>query len=153
MTDSPKSRAQHKPRPKNRGQKPMIWIAGIGLLTLAVVNDALLPGEHGPLWRVLAAILAFLYLWWMSSLLFDLVFVWHRYIQGDAAHKFLRAHVQRADLSPKGDPPDDRPSAGPTTDLVPPTPVGAAPAQPRRWAAASAAQAAASDEHETSVGV
>ena len=35
----------------------------------------------GPLWPVLLALLAFLYLWWLAALLFDLVFVWHWYVR------------------------------------------------------------------------
>jgi len=35
----------------------------------------------GDLWPVFVASAVFLYLWWLVILLFDLVFVWHRYIR------------------------------------------------------------------------
>jgi hypothetical protein len=35
----------------------------------------------GPIWPVVLAGLIFLYLWWLAALLFDLTFVWHRYIR------------------------------------------------------------------------
>lgn len=38
-------------------------------------------GDLGPLWPVFVATLAFLYLWWLAALLFDLVFIWHLYIR------------------------------------------------------------------------
>jgi hypothetical protein len=34
-----------------------------------------------PLWPVLLAGAAFLYLWWLAALIFDLAFVWQRYIR------------------------------------------------------------------------
>jgi len=80
----------------------MVVLGGLGLCTLALVNAGRVS-HTGPLWRVFAAIAAFLYLWWLAALIFDLVFVWHRYIQSDASLRFLRAEVQRRDLSTHGD--------------------------------------------------
>jgi hypothetical protein len=94
----------------------------------ALANEFSATGEHGPLWRVLVAVLAFLYLWWLGSQLFDLVFVWHRYIQGDAAHRFLRDAVQRKDFNPKNDGPEEPPPRFP--DRVPPVaPSGGTPVE------------------------
>jgi hypothetical protein len=39
------------------------------------------PAAIGPLWPVFIAGLAFLYLWRLAALLFDLVFVWHLYVR------------------------------------------------------------------------
>jgi hypothetical protein len=115
-----------KRRGSGRGQKPMIWLAGAVLAAFAIANEVLATAEHGPLWRVFVGILAFLYLWWLSSLLFDLVFVWHLYIQGDAAHRFLREHVQKKSFRPKDDPPTEPPPPEPVT--VPPLrPSGGTP--------------------------
>jgi hypothetical protein len=112
-----------------RGQKPMIWLAGAVLVTFAIANEVRAQGiEHGPLWRMFAGIAAFLYLWWLSSLLFDLLFVWHRYIQGDAAHRFLREHVQKKSFSPRDDPPMEPPPPAPA--VIPPLrPSGGSPAR------------------------
>lgn len=113
-----------KSRPRSgRGQKPMIWLVGAMFAAFAIANEVQSTGDRGPLWRVLVAILAFLYLWWLSSLLFDLAFVWHRYIQGDAAHRFLRERVQRKDFNPKNDSPEEPPPSMPS-ELPPPGPSG-----------------------------
>ena len=37
------------------------------------------------IWPVLLASAAFFYLWWLTALLFDLTFVWQRYVRGSAA--------------------------------------------------------------------
>ena len=34
-----------------------------------------------PFWPVVLSAAAFLYLWWLAIILFDLTFVWHRYIR------------------------------------------------------------------------
>jgi len=100
------SESDHKPGRKipsssaSGNAKTMVLFGGALLIATAIANEALTPAPHGPLWRVIVAILAFLYLWWLASLLFDLVFVWQRYIQNDAAHRFLRTRVQRKNLKP-----------------------------------------------------
>jgi hypothetical protein len=48
-------------------------------------------GEPPPTRPLILAGGAFLYLWWLAILIFDLVFVWHRYIRFAAAPKILRA--------------------------------------------------------------
>ena len=44
-----------------------------------------------PLWPVILASLAFLYLWWLATLVFDLAFVWHRYIRNSVSNERLFA--------------------------------------------------------------
>ncbi|MEJ7873437.1 MAG: hypothetical protein WKF67_14360, partial [Rubrobacteraceae bacterium] len=44
-----------------------------------------LSTDVGSLWPFVLAILAFLYLWWLAALLFDLAFVWHLYIRRSKA--------------------------------------------------------------------
>ena len=89
----------------------MIWIGCAILFALALYNARHAPKDSGPLWHVFVGILACLYLWWLATLLFDLVFVWHRYIRHAVALKFLRTEVQRKDLVTKGNfPEDDNPS-------------------------------------------
>ncbi len=43
-----------------------------------------------PIWPVLLSGAAFLYLWWLSILIFDLAFVWHRYVRKGVALDRLR---------------------------------------------------------------
>jgi hypothetical protein len=108
------------------GQKRMIWTAGAILFALALLNHAQAGGaERGALWRVLLAIGGFLYLWWLASLLFDLVFVWHRYIQGDVALQFLRREVQSPHRASKEEPPPEDSPGGSTAVLPPTAPAGA----------------------------
>jgi hypothetical protein len=52
--------------------------------------------KHGDLWPLFLAGALFAYLWWLSALLFDLVFVWHRYIRRSGELKYLRGRVLAA---------------------------------------------------------
>jgi hypothetical protein len=45
-----------------------------------VVSTRFLDGKH-ELWQVFPAAAVFFYLWWLVALIFDLTFVWHRYIR------------------------------------------------------------------------
>jgi hypothetical protein len=109
-------------RRSGRAQKRMVWITGTALFLLALGNQVIAPAEHGALWRVLVAIIAFLYIWWLGSVLFDLVFIWHRYIEADAAHHFLRHQVQPENFLPKNDPPTDEAGPGRMARIPPSTP-------------------------------
>jgi hypothetical protein len=54
---------------------------------------ASLPKAHlelHQLWPVFLATAFFLYIWWLVALLFDLTFVWHRYIRFSGKGKYLR---------------------------------------------------------------
>ncbi|HWM90030.1 MAG TPA: hypothetical protein VN493_04630 [Thermoanaerobaculia bacterium] len=52
-----------------------------GALAVAYVVYYYIEGAHGKLWPIFVAGAVFLYLWWLAALLFDLTFVWHRYIR------------------------------------------------------------------------
>jgi hypothetical protein len=68
-------------RPK-WGMKPLIGLGGVAallvLLTLLHKDPSALNRSF---WALVLANGAFLYLWWLSALLFDLVYIWHRYIR------------------------------------------------------------------------
>ena len=69
------------------GSKPLIFLGGI---TAAAMVFQLLKSEGSnepSLWPVLLALGGFLYLWWLAILIFDLVFVWHRYIRHEVANQ------------------------------------------------------------------
>ena len=81
------------------GLKPIIVL--LGLVTCAVVSGiifgpGILPGSERkpPIWPVFLGGAAFLYLWWLAALIFDLVFVWHRYIRSGRAVQILRSFTQ-----------------------------------------------------------
>jgi len=68
---------------------PLLLTGGGGIAVL--LGMALLSGaNHGPFWTILIGGSAFLYLWWLAILVFDLVFVWHRYIRLSMAGKRLQ---------------------------------------------------------------
>ena len=112
------------PRLRRRSNRIAVVLIAGTLLTLAIVAAARATTRTGPLWQVVLAIGACVYLWWLGALLFDLIFVWQRYIQQDAAMQFLRRHVQREDFHPRGDPPADE-DRGTPADLPPKAPTGA----------------------------
>ncbi len=84
-----------------------IVVSLVGLVPSWGMRGLLVPGSFGvayalylhlaqahlsikELWPVVLASLVFLYLWWLVALLFDLVFVWHRYIRYSSDVGFLR---------------------------------------------------------------
>lgn len=56
----------------------------------AVQNVKPVLDTDPPVWPVVFAGAAFLYLWWLSTLLFDLAFVWHRYVRHSTTNNRLR---------------------------------------------------------------
>lgn len=51
-------------------------------------------------WKTVGACLAFVYLWWLGMILFDLAFVWHRYIRNAVCLSLLRAWKNGQDAKP-----------------------------------------------------
>lgn len=115
---SAKSAAAHD---SSCAHKRTIWTVGAGLFVLALVNHWVAPGAGGSLWRVGIGIATFLYCWWLAALLFDLVFIWHRYIQADAALQFLRTQVQPESFDPKYDPSVEEIAPHCHTPTIPPS--------------------------------
>jgi hypothetical protein len=69
------------------GSKPLIILGGLTavIMVLRLLN---IEGSGGPsLWPVMLALAAFLYVWWLAILLFDLIFVWHRYVRHEVANQ------------------------------------------------------------------
>ncbi len=68
------------------GVKPLL-LAGVGGAILYVVLRSTLVAPAGelvrPIWPLVLATFALLYLWWLAVLLFDLSFVWHWYMRHD----------------------------------------------------------------------
>lgn len=62
-------------------------------------NDGKADGsEKQPLWPLFLAAAAFLYLWWLAALVFDLVIVWHYYIRSSVAMDRLRYLHAKSDI-------------------------------------------------------
>jgi hypothetical protein len=69
----------------------------IGLLTIVgLMGDLILEAPKSELWPVVLGGAVFFYLWRVTALLFDLVFVWHRYVRHAAARHSI------ADVCDKG---------------------------------------------------
>lgn len=54
-------------------------------------------GEGPAIWPTLLAGAAFLYLWWLAALLFDLAFVWHRYVRHNTMNDEIRDKYKAAE--------------------------------------------------------
>ncbi len=64
------------------GLTPLMVLGAIAVATMVVSHLVRAPERTpGPFWPLFLATVAFLYLWWLAALLFDLVFVWHLYIR------------------------------------------------------------------------
>lgn len=82
-----------------RGMRPLLIVGG--LATAALIGywiwlwrtQKLLPTQNPSqksLWTLLLAGGAFIYLWWLAALLFDLTFTWHRYVRHSVLQRYLR---------------------------------------------------------------
>lgn len=77
----------------------------LGSGTLAVA--AIVIGRLGemenapPVWSIVLAGLLFLCLWWLGILMFDLTFVWHRYVREAVYVQVLRSWSRHEDAKPR----------------------------------------------------
>jgi hypothetical protein len=76
------------------GAMPMI--ATGGLLSAALLIFRLQGHVKGAAWPVVLAFGLYLYFWWLSALLFDLVVVWHIYIRSSLVNDQLSALTSSA---------------------------------------------------------
>lgn len=90
------------------GLKPLLVLGAAAVALVVAIHLRGAPSsEVGPIWAVLVAGVAFLYLWWLAALIFDLVFVWHVYVRQAVA-------LQRMDRiigsTARGTPPQSTPA-------------------------------------------
>jgi hypothetical protein len=71
------------PRKPRFGRRTLV-LSG-ALAVILIVAGRLWNADKVPVWRMLLAGGAYLYLWWLGILLFDLAFMWHRYIRNSVA--------------------------------------------------------------------
>jgi hypothetical protein len=71
------------------GVRTLPIIGGIAATALTAYLIAM-AGTDMSLWPVVLGMGIFLYMWWLFALLFDLVFVWHRYIRHAVGMQVLR---------------------------------------------------------------
>jgi hypothetical protein len=65
--------------------------AVLAAVLVAFILDETQQQTDLPVWPVVVGLLGFFYLWWLGALLFDLVFVWHRYVRHAAAMREVSA--------------------------------------------------------------
>jgi len=73
------------------GMKPLMGLAAgaTGCVVWGLISREGAIRQESPLWPLFLAGAAFLYLWWLVALIFDLTFVWHRYIRSNATTELL----------------------------------------------------------------
>jgi hypothetical protein len=76
--------------PESVKEKQRIAIAADFQIIAAALNE-------GPIWPVFLAGFAFLYLWWLAIVAFDLTFVWHVYIRYSGAQTYLNRRLKAGD--------------------------------------------------------
>lgn len=91
------------------GARPLIIPGGLFVLVIVLYRAFTDKGGAHALWPLVLASAAFLYLWWLAILIFDLVFVWHRYIRFSAAHNYLYALRMERKNKPASIPPSPSP--------------------------------------------
>ncbi len=76
----------------NREELNMLFYGGGGMNTDPnhIREITRLLTVHSQAWPLLLSTAAFLYLWWLGALIFDLAFVWQRYIRNEVAEERLR---------------------------------------------------------------
>lgn len=87
------------PRKPKIGRRLLIGF-GTAVIAFIVIKRLADGSVQAPVWPVLLAGAAFLYLWWLGILLFDLTFVWHRYIRRSVAVETLLQWRRHKDAKP-----------------------------------------------------
>jgi hypothetical protein len=75
--------------PLLRGTRPLTIPVSIAVVLLIAYRMILDHSADRSLWPLILSSGIFLYLWWLSIRLFDLIFVWHRYTRGAVLQRHL----------------------------------------------------------------
>jgi hypothetical protein len=70
------------------GMKPLISLGGI--VAFMILWHLISHLQDYSLWPLVLANAAFLYLWWLTALLFDLSYIWHQFIRSSRTTKTLQ---------------------------------------------------------------
>jgi len=68
---------------------PLLQIGSTSIVGLLASSISHVGTHYSPPLTTLLSGAGFLYLWWLAILVFDLVFIWHRYIRQSMARKLL----------------------------------------------------------------
>ena len=89
------------PRKPHYGRRTLIGCAA-AVVVVIVLNQLLDNDESTTAWPVVLGGLAFVYVWWLGIMLFDLTFIWHRYIRLRVAiQTLIQWHRNGADAQPR----------------------------------------------------
>ena len=80
-----------------------LLVSGVLVIAYIVIARLLVGGDMDapPVWPVILAGGMFVYLWWLGIMLFDLTFIWHRYIREAVFVQALRSWRQHEDPKPR----------------------------------------------------
>jgi hypothetical protein len=70
------------------GMKPLISLGGVA--AFMILWHLISPLQDYSLWPLVLANVAFLYLWWLAALIFDLSYIWHQFIRSRRTTKTLQ---------------------------------------------------------------
>jgi hypothetical protein len=87
------------PRRPKLGRRTLVGF-GTAVIALIVIVRLADAASTAPVWPVLLSGAAFLYLWWLGILMFDLTFIWHRYVRRSVAVNTLRQWKHGNDAKP-----------------------------------------------------
>lgn len=87
------------PRRARFGRRLLIG-CGSAVIAFIIIVRLTDGASHLPIWPIVLGGLAFLYLWWLGILLFDLTFIWHRYIRRSVAVDTLRQWRRNKEAQP-----------------------------------------------------
>jgi hypothetical protein len=74
-----------------RGMRPLLIVGGLAAAALVAYRILRTPvASQKSFWPLLLGGAAFIYLWWLAALLFDLAFTWHRYVRHAVWQQYLR---------------------------------------------------------------
>lgn len=72
------------PRKPRYGRRVLISLGGL-LVSYIAVRICIDSGSDRNLWPAVVGGIGFVYFWWLAILIFDLTFIWHRYIRRSVA--------------------------------------------------------------------
>jgi len=88
------------PRRPRWGRRVLV-VTGTVAVVSVIVAEAVRQSAVSEFWPAALASVGFLYVWWLGICLFDLTFLWHRYIRRSVAVKTLRNWKNRQEAVPE----------------------------------------------------
>jgi hypothetical protein len=75
--------------------------SGTLLLAVAIIWRVISAPDTAAIWPLVLAAFFFIYLWLLAVMMFDLAFIWHRYIRHSVALEVMRDWRARRDAAPR----------------------------------------------------